>query len=44
MVEFVLSFVSSFIDMINLEWFQYLFFAFVGVGAVSFINYVIWGK
>lgn len=44
MVQFVLSSLDSLSDLIMMDWFKYLFFAFVGVGAMTFINYVIWGK
>lgn len=43
MIEFFLLFVQKILDLVQLEYFQWLFMGFVGLFAVLLIHRMIWG-
>lgn len=44
MKEFFLLYVQKLIDLVQLEYFQWLFLGFVGLFAVLLIHRIIWGR
>lgn len=44
MSDFLNSFIESVFALIQLDWFAFPFIAFVGLFAIFFIRYVVWGK
>ena len=43
MKEFFLLYVQKIIDLVQVEYFQWIFMGFVGLFAVLFIHRLIWG-
>lgn len=43
MIEFFLLYVQKIIDLVQLEYFQWVFMGFVGLFAVLLIHRMIWG-
>lgn len=43
MKDFFLVFVQNVIDLVQLEYFQWIFMGFVGFFAIAFLHRIIWG-
>jgi hypothetical protein len=44
MKDFLIDYCAAVVDMVNMDWFQFVFFAFICVAAVCFIKFVLWSN
>lgn len=44
MLDFLLSYIDSVFNLVQLEFFQYLFMSLIGLSSILIIRYLVWGK